>query len=134
MALRQSLRTSTTGQTSSPTCRIMLSPKARLADLVEKDLMTKAMFVFPHSILKMELTLLKAKRTAISRPTEQRRPRRVRYLSSTTTVASAPSIFQLHGLPPILYTSSTSRFSSTTFTKLPLSQRIRCVHRYCKYQ
>lgn len=91
-----------------------------------------------HSVLKIELTLLKAKGTATSRPTEQRRPRRVRYLSaclsSTTTVASAPSIIQLHGLPPILYTSATSRFSSTTFTKLPLSQRIRCIHRYRKHQ
>lgn len=60
------MRTLTTGQTSSPTCKIMLSPKAHLADLVEKDLMTKAMCVFfflsPRTQTKNRTDIAQSKR------------------------------------------------------------------------
>lgn len=96
-------------------------------------------FFLPVHKLKIELTLLKAKGTASSCPTEQRRPRHIYYLpsarlSSTTTVASGPSILQLHSLSPILYTVATARFFSAIFTKFPLPQLIHYIHRYCKHQ
>lgn len=96
-------------------------------------------FFLPVHKLKIELTLLKAKGTASSCPTEQRCPRHIYYLpsarlSSTTTVASGPSILQLHSLSPILYTVATARFFSAIFTKFPLPQLIHYIHRYCKHQ